>query len=82
MIVDCRLYFPLSVTTHFTIDKTLMFSRYALEYSFHNFNIPYLSRIHFQWITVQDHQVCLFPNLNGSHFVLDAENLSCGGGDA
>ena len=59
-----------------------MFSRYALEYSFHNFNIPYLSRIHFQWITVQDHQVCLFPNLNGSHFVLNAENLSCGGGDA
>ena len=66
-----------------TIDKKdLVLTRHAPEYSLHHFYISDFSRLHFQWIPVQNNQVCLFPNLNGPHFVLNAENLRCEGGDA
>ena len=58
-----------------------MFAGQALEYPWDHSDISDLSRINFQRIPVQNNQVGLFPNLDGSHFLLNTENLSSGGSD-
>ena len=60
----------------------LVFTRHSLKYSFHYFYISNFSWVHFQWIFVQNDEIGVLPNLNRSHLVLNAENLSSSDSDS